>query len=137
MAQDLVKMCDTVFSVTLNRNNITDIVMADPLWEVFNSTVQGSDNTRTARQIFSELRPGVSTSAWYKLNAAGGSGKHRIMGFDARDPHGPRMITPQEPTRLAPHRQLLAWQVPLVATTGGVVVYKRQTMAYMDPTNQA
>jgi hypothetical protein len=137
MALDLVAMCDRIESVTLNRNRATDVIMADALWAVFNRTVQGLESTRTARQIFAELRPGVNVSRWYKLDGAGASGRHRIVAYDARDPQGPRMVTPQEPTRLAPHRMLLAWQIPVVFTTGGVVIYKKQTMAYMDPVNQA
>jgi hypothetical protein len=137
MALDLVHMCNTVERVTLNRNKVTDIVLADALYDVAGITVQGNESTRTALNIFRELRPGVAINRWYKLDAAGASGRHRIMAYDARDPHGPRMVTPQEPTTLAPWRAPIGWQVPVEAKTGGVVVYKKQTMAYLDPVNQA
>jgi hypothetical protein len=137
MALDMVHMCNTVERVTLNRNKVTDIVLADALYDVAGITVQGNESTRTALNIFRELRPGVAINRWYKLDAAGASGRHRIMAYDARDPHGPRMVTPQEPTTLAPWRAPIGWQVPVEAKTGGVVVYKKQTMAYLDPVNQA
>lgn len=137
MALDMVHMCDTIETATLNRNKATDIVLADALYNVAGRTVQGSETTRTALNIFRELRPGVAISRWYKLDGAGAAGTHRIMAYDARDPHGPRMVTPQEPTTLAPWRAPVGWQVPVEAKTGGVVVYKKQTMCYLDPVNQA
>ena len=100
-------------------------------------TTQGTDDTRTALQIFNMLRPNVRVRPWYKCDSAGASSRHRIMAIDATDPDGPRMVTPLEPTQGTPWRKINGWLVPIYMKTGGVQVNKREVIAYMDPVNQA
>lgn len=137
MALDLVYGCDQLRQKCKTKNQVTDIVMAEALYDVAGRTTQGTDNTRTALEIFAGMRPGVSVRPWYKCDNAGASSRHRIMFLDRSDPQGPRMVTPLEPTQLAPWREINGWLVPIGMKTGGVQCNKREVIAYMDPVNQA
>jgi hypothetical protein len=140
MAMDLVYLCQQLRQTTLTRNRATDIVMAEALYDVAGRTTTGTDNTRTALDIFAETAVGrnVQVRPWYKCDThASYSNKHLIMALDASDPNGPRMVTPLEPTQGQPWRTRLGWDIPVHMKTGGVQVNKRETIAYMTPTNQA
>ena len=137
MALDLVYLCDSLRDTCLTRNNATDIVMAEALWKVGNRTTTGTDNTRTAFDIFRQMKPGVTLRPWYKADSAGASSRHRIMAIDNSDPNGPRMVTPLEPTQGQPWRTVTGWIIPIHMKTGGVQINKREVVAYMDPVNQA
>lgn len=137
MALDLVHLCNQLRQSTLTRNQATDIILPEALWDAASQTVQGLDDTRTALQIFQGMRPNVQVRPWYKCDGAGASGRHRIVALDASDTNGPRMVTPLEPTQGQPWREVNGWLVPIYMKTGGVQVNKREVIAYMDPVNQA
>lgn len=139
MALDLVHICDTVRLATKDRNEATDIVMADALWTIAARTVSGVDSTRTALDIFRSMRPNVVVRPWYKLDGAGASGRHRIMAIAATDPDSPRMVLPQEMRQHAPYtaNDELGFFVVQDIVVGGLLVKKPQLVAYLDPVNQA
>lgn len=139
MALDLVKLADSVRRSTLDRNRCTDIVLADALWTVANQTVSGIDSQRNAIRIAQEMLPGVQIRPWYKLDSAGVSSRHRIMALDASDPHGPRMVLPQEMSQDGPYDAAdhLGMFVNQTLIVGGLLVKKPQVVCYMDPVNQA
>jgi hypothetical protein len=139
MANDLIYGCQQLRQTTLTRNRVTDIVMAEALYDVASRTHQGTETTRSALEIFAETAVGrnVNVRPWYKCDSAGASSRHRIVFLDNSDPDGARMVTPLEPTQGAPWRTVTGWIVPVFMKTGGVQVNKRETIAYMDPVNQA
>lgn len=139
MANDLTYLCQQLRQTTLTRNNATDIVMAEALYDIANRTFIGVEGTRSAIEIFQSTAVGrnVQVRPWYKCDSAGASSRHRIMAIDASDPNGPRMVTPLEPTQGQAWREINGWLIPVYMKTGGVQVNKRETIAYMDPVNQA
>lgn len=137
MALDLVHLCNQHRQSNLTKSNVTDIIMAEALYDVASRTTQGTDNTRTALEIFQGMRPGVSVKPWYKADSAGASSRHRIVGIDRNDPNGPRMVTPREPTQGTPWRTVTGWLVPVFMKTAGVQCNKLETLTYLDPVNQA
>lgn len=137
MALDMNKLCEFIERATLRRNRCTDIILPDVLNDVATRTVQGTDTTRNAIEIFKGMRPDVAVRTWFKAEGAGASGTHRITAADMTDQHGPRMVTPLEPTISAPFETKLGFEITQQMKTGGVIVKKPQVLTYMDPVNQA
>ena len=139
MAKDMAMLCDTIENATLETSSATDIVMAKTLYDHAALNTQGTDNTRSALDIFRQMRPNIQVRSWYKLDGAGASGRHRIMAANMTDSDAPQMVLLQEPTQGAPYvgDDNLGFFVNQTCVVGGVLVKKPQLVAYCDPVNQA
>lgn len=139
MAKDVAYLCDTIRNATLETAEATDVVMANELWDQFTINTQGTDQTRTALDIFRTMRPGVQVRPWYKFSAAGVSNRHRIMAANMTDADAPQLVILQEPTQSAPYvgNDNLGFFINQTCIVGGVLIRKPQLVAYMDPVNQA
>ncbi len=139
MAIDMAWLCDAVYYGSANLNKANELLLAQDLWSIASLTFSGVESDRSAISIFREMRPEVNVRPWFKLNGAGGSGKHRMCAFDSRDPNAPQMVMPQEMQQGAAYASddNLGFYVNQSVITGGVLVKKPQLLAYMDPTNQA
>lgn len=144
MARDIWRVADAVRRSTLDINRCTDVIMADELWTIAGETSAGFDSSRNALSIAKELLSqtgmgGVQIRPWYKLSGAGVAGAHRMMALDASDPHGPRMVLPQEMTQSAPRETAdgLGMLVNQTLVCGGLLIKKPQVVAYLDPANPA
>lgn len=91
------------------------------------------DTHTTALQAFLASSPYIkSVGSWYKLALADAAGTGPRAICYKRDPEVLTLEIPQEFEQLPPQPKNLAFQVPVHARTGGVIIYYPIGMGYMD-----
>jgi hypothetical protein len=91
------------------------------------------DTHTTALQAFLKSSPYIkNVGSWYKLATADAAGTGPRAICYKRDPEVLTLEVPQEFEQLPPQNKNLAFQVPVHARTGGVIVYYPIGMGYMD-----
>jgi len=91
------------------------------------------DTNTTALQAFLASSPYIkNVGSWYKLGTADAAGTGPRAICYKRDPEVLTLEVPQEFEQLPPQNKNLAFQVPVHARTGGVIVYYPIGMGYMD-----
>lgn len=88
----------------------------------------------TILQAFLRMNPYIrNVDQWYRLTAAGGSGKNRQIVYK-RDPEVLEGVVPQEFEQLPPQAEGLEFIVPCLARCGAVKIYHPEAMVYVDST---
>lgn len=93
------------------------------------------DTHTTVLEAWLRSNPWVrNVGTWYKLATADAAGTGPRLVCYKRDPEVLTLEIPQEFEQMPPQAKNLAFQVPVHARIGGVIVYYPIAMAYMDGT---
>jgi hypothetical protein len=135
MVGDMMKLASAVVNTSKETFMPDTIIMPITTYNLFATTrisTTGDTNT-TALQAFLASNPWVKNiGTWNKLATAdAGDTGPRVVCYK-RDPEVLTLEIPQEFEQLPPQAKNMAFQVPVHARCGGVIVYYPIAMAYMD-----
>lgn len=131
VANDLMGMASARVTASLEVFDRFVIVLPTAEYQ-YASTVRMGDNLTSALDYAKNTSPHIEDIvSWYKCTGAGSGGSDRIVCY-ARDPMVIAAIVPMEFRQLPMQGRNLRFEVPCLASTGGVVCRHTQAIAYAD-----
>lgn len=119
IAEDLFRIVQAVETASLETSECNLILLPVAQYQKAATTFTSANET-TALDLFRRVNPGVTIAKWNRLSNQGDGGTPCAMGWDTRDPYGPRMLMQKEATYGTPLRGTNGWLVPGKIATGGV-----------------
>lgn len=119
IAEDLNRIVNAVETASLETSECNLIVLPVAQYQKASTTFTSALQT-TALDLFHKMSPGVTVAKWNRLSNQGAGSTPCAMGWDTRDPYGPRMLMQKEATYGTPLRGTNGWLVPGKIATGGV-----------------
>ncbi len=119
IAEDMTRIVQAVEIASLETSEC-NLILLDVVRYHKAATTFTSANETTALDLFHKMNPGVTVAKWNRLSNQGDGGTPCAMGWDTRDPYGPRMLMQREATYGTPLRGTNGWLVPGKIATGGV-----------------
>lgn len=119
IAEDLNRIVNAVEIASLETSECNLILLPVTQYQKAATTFTTSLET-TALDLFHRMNPGVTVAKWQRLSNQGAGSTPCAMGWDTRDPYGPRMLMQREASYGSPLRGMNGWLVPGKIATGGV-----------------
>lgn len=129
---DLSGIVSTIIEATNGKETPDTILLPIAQYLLIANTRMTDGNDKTILKYFMENNPFITRIEWVtELDGAGASGADRMMCYkNASDKLTLEIPNPFE--QFAPQQQGLEYEIPCLATTGGVIVYYPLSIAYGD-----
>jgi hypothetical protein len=129
---DLNGIANAVSEGTSGKEEVNVIALPHAQYNLIKQTQFNAYSDKSIYTFFLENNPGVEIVWWGELNEAGASSTDRFMAYVKDAQHVtfeiPTMFEQLEEEREGP----MAWSVPAVAQTAGVIVYYPAAVAFGD-----
>lgn len=128
---DLTALKLAVSAPTNGREEINQIILPRQQYELIANKRMTDGDSTTILKFFLSNNPQISVDVLDQLDAAGDSGKDRMMGY-VKDPDHLVQEIPQMFEQFDPDKEGMEYVTPCHAEFGGVSIFYTASVAYMD-----
>ncbi len=128
---DLFGICNAITEGTLGKEQPDTILLPLAQYNLIRQTPLSTDNNVTILQFFTTNYPGVTVDWLKELDGAGSGSTDRFIAYK-KDPDHVTFEVPLAFEQLEEEKEGMEYVVPCWASTGGVIVYYPQSVAYGD-----